>query len=117
MAETIALESAVHEILTQMFVAFGQGAGTLPVSREVIRAGTREYAALVRANLDRWPTIEHQTLEYARGLGRVAAHLALHDAAHSVGEEHYRDAVERFAATASAVEYECPFCLAAARKS
>ncbi len=110
MAETITLDSQVHEILAQIFIAFGQGAGTMTVSREAIRAATRTYTSLVQANVTKWRDIELQTLEYARSLGRVAAHLALRDGSQVVRDEHYREASERFAAAATELEYDCPFC-------
>lgn len=110
MAETITVDAGTHEVLAQMFIAFGQGAG-MSVSREAIRAATRTYAPLARANLTKWGELELQTLEYARTLGRLAAYLALRDGKQVIGEEHYREASERFAAAAGVLAYECPLCL------
>jgi hypothetical protein len=117
MAEKMTFDSRVHEILAQIFIAFGQGAGTMIVSREAIRAGTRDYVRLVGAHLDRWDEIEFQTIEYARGLGRVAAHLAVGEAQHVILERHYRAASERFGATAPSAAYDCPWCVAPMRKT
>jgi hypothetical protein len=64
-------------LITQLLIAFGQGAGGLHVHPAVITEAGKEFRALVMKALDNWPTIAIRALEYARALGRVAGHLAV----------------------------------------
>ncbi len=80
--------STLQKILYQVFVAFGQGAGPLRVSRATCAAIHAHYAALaeipsVRALLadpsDPWGQPQHgpYALEQVRATGRLAAELAV----------------------------------------
>ena len=102
---TLSLDSTEHEILTQLFIAFGQGAGTMPVAAQVIAAATEDYLAAIHENVAGWRSIELQALESARGLGRLAAHLALQDGRDVVMTEHYQGARNGIRP-----RIDCPFC-------
>ena len=105
MGHTVSFESTVHEILVQLFIAFGQGAGTMRVSRETIAAATRDYVDRIEQHVDRWESIQVQTLDVARSLGRLSAHLALLDAGDVILPKHYEGASRHSERMAP-----CPFC-------
>ncbi len=112
MAEASWLDPDVHQILSQMLMAFAQGAGTLMASREMIAAATADYAERVAREKGRWDAIALQTLEFARGLGRVAAHHAVRDGRNLITEHDYRRASEQMGQPKlrMAVYQDCPFC-------
>jgi hypothetical protein len=60
----------------QLAMAFGQGAGTMPASREGLCVAFSAYGHLV-ADEGRWNTAAVLILEWARVLGRSAAAHAL----------------------------------------
>jgi hypothetical protein len=64
-------------LLGQACIAFGQGTGTLRVTREAVAALRERYDAMVTEDLvERWDTVAVQVLERVRATGRLAAHLA-----------------------------------------
>jgi hypothetical protein len=97
-----------YQVLVQLLVAFGQGAGTLHVSGEVVAAATDYYSPRLRKDLARWEEYELRALEFARGLGRLAAHVALHEGSDRILLKHYEEARGRFTPY-----WECPYCLTA----
>jgi hypothetical protein len=93
----------------QLVAAFGQGAGTMNVTREAVSAITDTY----------WPVIASQTnldngllqaLEYARGLGRVAAARALADGYNLVRPQDFQAAAEALQRHRVALLQDCPYC-------
>jgi hypothetical protein len=61
-------------IMAQIYVAFGQGTGTVRVSQDVCAAlRKRYYRRIDKAVLKDWETLAMQVLERFRALGRLMA--------------------------------------------
>jgi len=61
-------------IMAQIYVAFGQGTGTVRVSQDVCAAlRNRYYGRIDNAVLEDWETLAIQVLERFRALGRLMA--------------------------------------------
>jgi hypothetical protein len=61
-------------IMAQIYVAFGQGTGTVRVSQDVCAAlRDRYYGRIDDAALKNWETLASQVLERFRALGRLMA--------------------------------------------
>lgn len=97
----------LETVVAQLYIAFGQGAGSLYVSPEAIAAGRRQYEQLVAKNLEKWPQASLKALEYARAIGRVAAHLAVSEGWNTIQGDHYTSAAEMVRKNCH-VEF-CPF--------
>jgi len=97
-----------QQILVQLLIAFGQGAGTMPVARETIEAFRNEYGAQVPADETAWKNIEVATLAAAHRLGRLSAHVALTARWDTIRAAHFNDA-----RTTMHASFICPFCLLA----
>lgn len=65
-------------MLAQIFVAFGQGAGQLPVSDDAVQAATADYAEKIDAGGD-WGQTGPIVLGIARVMGQAAAAHALRE--------------------------------------
>jgi hypothetical protein len=60
-------------IFAQVVVAFGQGAGHLPVSEAGIRAAAEHYVPRIEEHAKRWPDDAPVVLGLARIMGQLAA--------------------------------------------
>lgn len=60
-------------IFVQVVVAFGQGAGHLPVSEAGVRAAAAHYLPRIEAHAGRWPEDAPVVLGLARIMGQLAA--------------------------------------------
>ena len=65
-----------ENILGQFIYAFGQGAGSIRVSRGAIAALRRRYAAPVQSSMSSWDTTAAYVLPLLGQVGRLAALLA-----------------------------------------
>jgi histone H3/H4 len=73
---TIAAKDDHESILGQFIYAFGQGAGTVRVSRRAIAALRARYLGPVQAYAGRWETTAAYVLPLLAQVGRLAALLA-----------------------------------------
>jgi len=109
----------VGHILAQLFVAFGQGTGTIAVSRAAVESALVTYAPLVSKfekehpdNVDdAWDEIASPTLEYARGLGRLAALFAVARGHNSIADEDLENARKGVSKMVNGGIFFCGFCL------
>ncbi len=61
-------------IMAQIYVAFGQGTGTLRVSQDVCTALREQYLGRITDDvINRWEIVAVQVLERFRALGRLMA--------------------------------------------
>jgi hypothetical protein len=79
-------------IMAQIYIAFGQGAGSLYVSRGAIAAGRRQYQKLVAEYSQNWSEVGQNALEYTRSVGRAAAHLAVGEGRNTISADNYAKA-------------------------
>jgi hypothetical protein len=64
----------VHEeIMGQIYIAFGQGAGSMRVSRKTCAELRKRYYPKIAKALDHWDREGAQALERVRALGRMIA--------------------------------------------
>lgn len=99
-----------QQIFVQLLIAFGQGAGTMPIARDTIAAIAADYGETIDlVNETKWKDIEVTTLAAAQRLGRLAAFIALSNNGDTVLRTHYSTARARIQAS-----FPCPFCLATA---
>ena len=75
--------------MAQLYVAFGQGAVSVHVAPAVLSKARAEYLDMVKKNSGRWDAIAGPMREYARALGRIAAHLAVGDGLDVILVKHY----------------------------
>lgn len=68
---------AVEEIVAQVFIAFGQGAGPLRVPRKTVRSMHDYLGRFAAKALPRWDADGTEALERVRLMGRLAAQLAV----------------------------------------
>lgn len=100
----IRTDDPAFPVFCQLVAAFGQGAGTMNIAGEAMSLITTQY----------WPAISQQStfdqtllqgLEYARGLGRLAAQRALAAGYNVVRTEDLQSAAAAFDRSG------CPYCL------
>jgi len=103
----------VEQILAQVFIAFGQGAGTMTVAHDAIDAARQEYADGIAASAPRWNEIALPTLEYARAIGRVAAYLAVKDGRNVISKGDWIEAAKQVAQHPDKTYRFCPICMGA----
>jgi hypothetical protein len=96
-----------EDLLALLFMAFGQGAGSMYATPGAVRIGRQEYARAIQPKA--WDQHAPYALEYARALGRVAAHLALQDGATAIDEPHFRSASE-LVRQRQIAPWFCPYC-------
>lgn len=65
-----------EDILGQYYVAFGQGAGTMRVSRSAIGALRRRYFSPIREIVGQWESLAGSVLPLVAQVGRLASFLA-----------------------------------------
>jgi hypothetical protein len=95
-----------EDILAQMHVAFGQGAGALGVMTEATAALQERYRVIVGADLvGRWEEAGGQLLERVRAVGRLAAHRAS-----EAGHDRISRAVFLGATLTVEAASDCPHC-------
>ena len=115
MVDTATVHTA-EQILAQLFIAFGQGAGTMIVSLEAIEAATREYKPAIEKSAHKWNEIVLATLEYARAVGRIAAFQAIQGGRNVISEGDWRAAADQVYEQANKVKTPylfCPICMGA----
>jgi hypothetical protein len=95
------------DILAQVYMAFGQGTATMLATPAALRAGRTEYVKTFEP--ENWLTDAPVALEYARALGRVAAHLAVQKGATAIDEEHFMRAAEMVRGN-QVWPCFCPYC-------
>jgi hypothetical protein len=103
-------EPPVEHVLCQMLIAFGQGTGGMHVSLELIDTVWKRYTRPVTRRLAEWESLAPETLEYARGLGRLAAVLALQDGRNVIAGRDLEEADRRFRKNEFAFFQRCPYC-------
>jgi hypothetical protein len=70
---------AAWHIFGQLMAAFGQGAGSLPITTDAAATAAATYIEPIVGRVQEWPAIEAETLAFARALGRLSAHHALEE--------------------------------------
>jgi hypothetical protein len=108
MAE-IRTEEPAFPVFCQLLAAFAQGAGTLHIAAETITSMVDEYWPAIRRQSDFESTLL-EALEFARGLGRIAAHRALDDGSVVVRVEDLHEAARVLPHNPRPLG-RCPFCL------
>ena len=101
---------AIEARLSQLFVAFGQGAGPIFMTVEAVQAARDQYRPLVQARQGEWDSNALVLFEYARSLGRTAATIAAQQGSPQINAEHYQQASSRVASASVASRIACPFC-------
>lgn len=101
---------AIEARLSQLFVAFGQGAGPVFLTVEAAQAARAQYKPLVTARLGEWDSQALMLFEYARALGRTAAHFAAHEGSPEIDAGHYQQASALLADRSRSAQVACPFC-------
>lgn len=101
------LGDPVEERLSHMFVAFGQGAGSINVTIDAVQAARQQYRSVVQANIDTWEVNAPVLTEYARALGRTAAALAALNGEGAITAARYTESSALVASKGG-----CPYCLA-----
>ncbi len=99
--------SDIEDILGQFYIAFGQGLGSLRVSRRTAAALRERYLMVINSViLEEWDSIGSEVLERVRAVGRMAAIRAA-----TVGRTYV--VPEDFIESSRAVERESetPVCL------
>lgn len=96
-------------LFCQLVAAFGQGTGTMNITRDAMSAIANTYWPIINSqtNLD---TGLLQALEYARGLGRAAAARALANGYNLVRPEDFQAAADAFQPHRVAALQDCPYC-------
>lgn len=83
-------------ILAQIFVAFGQGSGTLRVSQEACAILSMRYGGRIDEGiLGSWEEVAVQVLERMRAIGRTAAVEAALEGRTAISADDVRRAVPR----------------------
>lgn len=95
------------DMLAQVFMAFGQGAGTMLATPAALRAGRAAYGKLFAP--DTWEQHAPLTLEFARAIGRLAAHNALQQGASAIGEDDMKAAIQKIHEKQLWPAF-CPYC-------
>ena len=99
----VRMDDPAFPVFCQLVAAFGQGAGTMNIASEAMSFIATQY----------WPTISQQSnfdrtqlegVEYARGLGRLAAQRALAAGYNVVRLEDLQSAAVAFDRSG------CPYC-------
>ncbi len=101
---------AIEARLSQLFVAFGQGAGPMFVTVAAAQAARTQYRPLVTARLGEWDTQALTLFEYAGALGRTAAHVAAQEGSPEIDAGHYEQASSLLATRSRSAQVACPFC-------
>jgi hypothetical protein len=78
-------------MLAQMFVAFGQGAGQLPVSDSAVQVAVRDYGGKIAEGGD-WESYAPTVLGIAKIMGQAAAEYALRNGRLVITAEDYNAA-------------------------
>jgi len=79
------LENDTEDILGQFCFALGQGAGTMRIQRDAIKALRDRYRDAVAAAIDRWPVMAPNILSFVTQVGRVAALQATQQGRTAIG--------------------------------
>ncbi|OLC76698.1 MAG: hypothetical protein AUH72_18460 [Acidobacteria bacterium 13_1_40CM_4_65_8] len=103
----------VEQILAQLFIAFGQGAGTMTVSHEAIAAARNLYINRIPEFENKWDEIALQSLEYARAIGRVAALRAVQHGRNVISKDDWIEAAKQVAQHPDKTYRFCPICMGA----
>lgn len=106
---TVTVDAPEFQIFGQLLIAFGQGAGAIYVSPDVITASASEYLPRIRTHLDGWDRDALRAIEFARAVGRLSAHLAMHDGTPTIGPDHFERALRETLSKPSVMQ-PCPFC-------
>jgi hypothetical protein len=88
-AATIAVEDDPENILGQFIYAFGQGAGTVRVSRAAIAALRHRYRGPVQASARKWETTAAYVLPLLAQVGRLAALFATQAGRSAIAESDF----------------------------
>jgi hypothetical protein len=102
-------DDAVYPILVQVMIALGQGAGPVLISRDAILALDADYRAAAERDQARWDEIAPTVLGWARALGALAAHHALHDGRAIVSRADYVAAKDQIARHSLEARGRCPW--------
>ena len=70
---------APADVEAEVGMAFGQGAGMLSITPSASQYLTRHFEKQIERHLENWDRKRLGTLAYARGLGWIAATLAMKD--------------------------------------
>ena len=82
----------VQNILGQYYFAFGQGAGSMRVSRETIEAIRKRHLERIQRVAVDWNQYHIGVLEYMRAVGRHAALIATEDGRIAISAADYAKA-------------------------
>lgn len=102
--------ASVDEMLGQAFVAIGQGSAGVMLTRDAVREVRKRYVPVLRENAAEWDGHAVAAFEFARGLGRLAAHRALAAHRNEIRATDIRYAAGRVSRASLTIEKPCPFC-------
>jgi hypothetical protein len=106
-------DADIEDIVGQCWVAFGQGAGSMKVSREAIAAGRKHYTDYFSNHIATWDDDSLQMLEFVQAAGRLAAHLATFEGFAVIGPRHLQRATVKIFRKAEERHFamgDCPYC-------
>jgi hypothetical protein len=83
---------AQEDMVAQSVMALGQGAGTMLATPAALRLAQNAYARMLKG--DNWHLDAPVVLEFARAVGRVAAHLAVHSGGTVIDRDDMGKAIE-----------------------
>jgi hypothetical protein len=103
--------ASVDEMFGQAFVAIGQGAAGVMLTRDAVREVRKRYVTALRDNAAEWDGRAVAALELARGLGRLAAHHALASHRNEIRASDIRYAAGRISRASLTIDPKpCPIC-------
>ncbi len=103
----------LEEVIGQCWVAFGQGTGSLGISRSGVAAGRslfQRYAS--QEHIEAWDKDALPALEFVRAMGRLAAQLATAEGLTFILEKHFNTAALKVLEQAESGRSidQCPYC-------
>ena len=110
MAQMIDTSSQEFLVLGQLIAAFGDGAGEMVVSQEVLGQIAEEYVPKITEHKAAWTTLALTMLSLSRLVGAQAAHRARTDGSGLIELAHYSAALAWFGDPGRVGTYFCcPF--------
>ncbi len=106
-------EVELEEIIGQCWVAFGQGTGSVNVSRVGVAAGRRLFLERYNTaeNRRNWDQDALRVLEFVRAIGRLAAQRATAEGLTVIHERQFQQAAEQVLGEARMMALsQCPYC-------
>jgi hypothetical protein len=103
------LDESTYTMFVQVFMAFGQGAGPLLASGETILALTEDYRGAAERDRNSWNAIAPVVLGWARAVGALSGHHALHDSRFVISREDYQYAKDVAARHSEILLSRCPW--------